>query len=199
MGWRCLCWPISWSRAPDEQIDYQTIGEDFHYSEEKGAVFGLGLWMRDLEACFQSGTYNLLKFNNSLERRKWGRVCHVLEPYTRTTETHQTLWIQRNNCFSISDVYSAGVIQRGWISRLPYFQLGVQGAWVLAMRHCIYILMIGGPYFARYFYIPPSDFPFFFLGRLGRRYCLRLSRGVIRASRAWITVLAIGRYIQSEP
>ena len=49
---------------------FQTIGEDFHYSEEKGAVFGLGLWMRDLEACFQSGTYNLLKFNNSLERRK---------------------------------------------------------------------------------------------------------------------------------
>ena len=128
MGWRCLCWPISWSRVtwvPDEhaqtEIDYQTIGEDFHYGEEKGAVFGLGLWMRDLKACFQSGTYSLLKFNNSLdslERRKWGRVCHVLEPYTRTTETHQTLWIQRNNCFSISDVYSTGVIQRGWISRL---------------------------------------------------------------------------------
>ena len=35
------------------------------------------------------------------------------------TRFEQLGGMERNNCFSISDVYSAGVIQRGWISRLP--------------------------------------------------------------------------------
>ena len=43
------------SQVPNEraqtEIDYRMIGEDFHYGEEMGAVFGLGLKMKALEAC----------------------------------------------------------------------------------------------------------------------------------------------------
>ena len=62
---------------PQTEIGYRTIGKDFHYGEEKDAVFCLGSWMRALEACFQGGTYSLLKLNNILERRKRGCLCHA--------------------------------------------------------------------------------------------------------------------------
>ena len=35
------------------EIDYRTIGEDFHYGEKKGAVFGLGLKMRALRGVYK--------------------------------------------------------------------------------------------------------------------------------------------------
>ena len=80
-----------------------------------GCVLSLGLKMSVLEACIHGLALGTIDWGRVAYLK---RVCHVLETYTRMTETHQTLWVQQNHCFSISDPHSAGVTQRGWISRL---------------------------------------------------------------------------------
>ena len=45
-------WRRSWKPSYQQTgIDYQMIGEYFHYDEEMGVAFSLGLTMRILEAC----------------------------------------------------------------------------------------------------------------------------------------------------
>ena len=114
---RWTCWERVWLSN-----DWQIFSIRCH-SEEMDAVLSLGF-----EDECSGGMYSWIGIGECVAY--WSLlkcVCHVLETYTRTTETHQTLWVQQNHCFSISDPHSAGVTQRGWISRLMMCQF-ISGA-----------------------------------------------------------------------
>ena len=68
----------------------------FQWTWRNGAVFDSGLKMRFLEACvcgLVSIDCQWYRTNDELYWSLSKRVYHVLETYTRTTETHQTLWV----------------------------------------------------------------------------------------------------------